>query len=46
MKATPKSTKKTPNFATKGGPAAVAKGPSTPIGKGIVEVRNSMPKAK
>lgn len=33
-------------FVAKGGPAAVAKGPTTPPGKGIVAVRNRMPKAK
>ena len=32
--------------AGKGGPAEVAKGPTTPIGKGIVAVRNKSPKAK
>jgi hypothetical protein len=34
------------DFAAKGGPSAIAAGPSTPMGKGIVAVRNKMPKAK
>lgn len=32
--------------AAKGGPTAIANGPSTPMGKGIVAVRNRKPKAK
>lgn len=47
VKMTPKVVSKgTLKGAGKGGPASVVKGPSTPIGKGIVAVRNKMPKSK
>lgn len=32
-------------FAAKGGPAAVAKGPTTAPGKAVVAVRNKQPKS-
>lgn len=37
---------KAPNFVAKGGPSNIAAGPSTPMGKGVVAVRNRMPKAR
>lgn len=37
---------KAAGFAAKGGPSGMAAGPSTPMGKGVVAVRNKMPKAK